>query len=620
MFYYNYENLDTNYYRIPHIINQIYNDIINNNIIKENTDVINNNGIFDILKKQITQEFDDKNKLLDNNYYDKIINDNKEKLNPKYHIIQNIRKKQLEYLNTFDNIIILIETECIIKTLKDKNFIEKQLNDINYPKYLEKKLENKKNNKLNELNKILDNIKKIINVEKISENLKSGEKLYSEIEDDKCLSLANKKELYRLITIRYNYVLEYENIVNDIKKIVDDYDYNKFDTKKIKSYLPNDLKNNLFDLLNNKQKYLLFFNELKNINDYNENLLEKLDNYYKNIIDQLYFGEEHKILEILRLLLYQKTFIFLEYKKNIDEETIIENLIKNNRGSLIYNIKFDNNLDSSQKNILNNLITDKINNSMDKLYDELLLLLDKKTTFSIYKTNIVHLMLQQLKQENLTNRDINTIFTKFLNKELENAIKDFVTKTNTLDSNINKNLEKEKKWKDLILKNKNIILDYDNYKNYFNYNLNNINIDYTQRFVKSKRIKILKMPKQKQIKEDEESVEEEEIEMLTSERIKEIEIWLEKSKNYKKSGVFTRLHNDISILIKGNTHNDNQITQLTQNLNDQTQLRQEYEEIIDGALDSCKEILKNLEINEKIDTLVDGLKIIKAHIIISKFL
>ena len=36
---------------------------------------------------------------------------------------------------------------------------------------------------------------------------------------------------------------------------------------------------------------------------------------------------------------------------------------------------------------------------------------------------------------------------------------------------------------------------------------------------------------------------------LSSDRIKEIKLWLNNSKNYTKSGVFVRLHSDISSLI-----------------------------------------------------------------------
>ncbi|CAG8711397.1 7958_t:CDS:1 [Cetraspora pellucida] len=122
---------------------------------------------------------------------------------------------------------------------------------------------------------------------------------------------------------------------------------------------------------------------------------------------------------------------------------------------------------------------------MDKLYEELSILIDEKTFFSPYKTNIVHLMLDKLNQKYLKNHNINTIFKKFLEEESNDAIDDYVSKVNNLNSRNIKNLESQKNWKKLILDNKSLISNYDKYKNYLNYKLdnNNISLDYSDKFI-----------------------------------------------------------------------------------------------------------------------------------------
>ncbi|CAG8792993.1 2872_t:CDS:1, partial [Cetraspora pellucida] len=177
-----------------------------------------------------------------------------------------------------------------------------------------------------------------------------------------------------------------------------------------------------------------------------EELVKKLKNNYKSIIDNLTFDNDKKILNKLIDDKLKKTLLFLEYKKTINNENKIENLVKDNKNTLIYNIRNDININQLQKNILiNNIIQEKINNSMNELYNELLILINKKTFFSIQKTNIVHLMLYKLDQKYLLNRDVNTIFKKFLPEELEDAIIDYDYKIKNLDSRTSKDLETQKK-------------------------------------------------------------------------------------------------------------------------------------------------------------------------------
>ncbi|CAG8449413.1 8832_t:CDS:2 [Cetraspora pellucida] len=429
--------IDEKKYYNNNLFNSVLDLFLNN--INNNNNNNTNNDLFHLLKKQISNELNISN-LNDNGYYDNLIKNNKNKLNSKYTTIQEIRKNHLNYLKIYNNILSSIENECIIETLENKNFI--QINDNTFPEKLYQTLNENKNKKIIKLKNIINDIKILINSEKKSLNLKDSGLIFNIINNEKCFSEKTKASLYNLKNIRLNNVLKYEKIKNDIIIISDNYDYNKFDTKKI-SYLPNDLKLELNHLLINKKKFLEIYNELKNINNWNNELLDKLDNHYKNIINQLIIDSDKKILENIRIGEIQKTLIFLKYKKTIENEIKIENLIRNNKNTIIYNINNDININQSQKNkLINNIISDKINNSMDNLYDELLIQIDKKTFFSTHKTNIVHLMLHKLDQRYLTNRDINTIFKKFLSEELEDAIIDYKKiKTNIDDDDIKNNLQ-----------------------------------------------------------------------------------------------------------------------------------------------------------------------------------
>ncbi|CAG8561702.1 4386_t:CDS:2, partial [Cetraspora pellucida] len=433
----------------------------------------------------------DRSKLIDNNYYDTLIKNEKDKLNSKYDTLQKLRNNQLKYLDIYDAIILSIQNECVLEILQNKNFIKNQINNHIYPKKLIKLLINTQKIRITESKDIINNTKKLILREKISLNLKDYKKIFNIIDNEKCFSENTKNNLYKLRNTRLKYILEFKNIKNDIENISDTYEYNRFDKKKIKSYLHNDLKKELNNLLLNKKKFIDIYNEIKNINNWNDELINKLENYYKSILNQLAFNNDKTTLENLINDTIQKTLLFLQYKKNIKDETKIENLVKNNRNTIIYNIRNDPNLYQSQKNtLINNIISEKINNSMDILYEELSILIDKKTFFSSYKTNIVNLMLDKLNQKYLKKYDINTIFKKFLTEELNDAIDDYISKVNNLDSRNIRNLESRKNWKKLILDNKSLISNYDKYKEYLVYKLdiNNILLNYSENFINNKGV------------------------------------------------------------------------------------------------------------------------------------
>ncbi|CAG8799159.1 328_t:CDS:1, partial [Cetraspora pellucida] len=157
----------------------------------------------------------------------------------------------------------------------------------NYPKKLLLSLENKKNKKLIDLKNIILEIEKKINTEKISQDLKDNGKIYIIIENEKCFGEKTKTRLQKLRINRLDNVLEFENIKKNIIIISDKYDYDKFDKRKIKSVLPDDLKYDLNKILLEKKKITDIQLEFKNINDWNEELIEKLENHYKPMKDHL---------------------------------------------------------------------------------------------------------------------------------------------------------------------------------------------------------------------------------------------------------------------------------------------------------------------------------------------
>jgi hypothetical protein len=470
--------------------NTIFNSLFNNNINNNHQTIhdTNNNNLFTRLNFQITEEMD-KNKLLDSGYYDELLKSNKIKLGTNYTILEDKRKKQLEYLEIHDTILNSIETECLIEVFEINDFIINQINDDTFPKKMINILENKKNERISELKNMFDTIKKRINTEKISLNLKEDSEIHINIKNEICFSLETKKKLDILRVARHKYVSEYENMLKEIKNISNLVEYNNFDKEKIKLY-PDDLKNDLLDSLNQKEKFIKIYDELTNINEWNYDLLEKLENHYKNIILTFKIKKEYEILNSLREIELKQTKIFINYEKRINNEIIFEDLIRNDRKSITYDIKNNADIIQQQKNVLiDKIINDKINKHMNELYDKLSILIDKKTFFSIHKTNIVHLILHRLKQEYLNNRDIKTIFEKFMKEELEDAINDYVLKSNFYNLDKNKLLENEKNWKKLITSNKFIISNYDLYKKYLNYKLNdNITIDHSERFAKSRRV------------------------------------------------------------------------------------------------------------------------------------
>ncbi|CAG8761323.1 12211_t:CDS:1, partial [Cetraspora pellucida] len=181
-------------------------------------------------------------------------------------------------------------------------------------------------NKIKESTNIIDDTKKTILKEKKSLDLKDNEKIFNIINNEKCFSENTKTNLHKLRNTRLKYILEFENIKNDIKNISDIYEYNKFDKRKIKSYLHNDLKKELNNLLSNKKMFIDTCKELKNINIWNNELIDKLENHYKSILNKLIFSNDKTTLENLINEKIQKTQLFLQYKKNIEDETKIENL------------------------------------------------------------------------------------------------------------------------------------------------------------------------------------------------------------------------------------------------------------------------------------------------------
>ena len=98
---------------------------------------------------------------------------------------------------------------------------------------------------------------------------------------------------------------------------------------------------------------------------------------------------------------------------------------------------------------------------------------------------------------------------------------------------------------------------------------------------------------------------------LSSDRIKEIKTWLNNSKNYTKSGVFTRLHNDISSLIDEKIFNIRKYENLNQNTSNLLEQNNTFQEIIQESSIFLKGIFTNLEIDEEPESLVKGLKIIE---------
>ncbi|CAG8722812.1 21223_t:CDS:2 [Cetraspora pellucida] len=83
---------------------------------------------------------------------------------------------------------------------------------------------------------------------------------------------------------------------------------------------------------------------------------------------------------------------------------------------------------------------------------------------------------------------------------------------------------------------------------------------------------------------------------LSNDRIKEIKIWLENSKNYTISGVFNRLHSDLTALVKEKDYQGKNNEKLRNDVNSMIEQNQEYVEILDDSLELCKTILNNLEI------------------------
>ena|SRR5437016_3141876 len=98
---------------------------------------------------------------------------------------------------------------------------------------------------------------------------------------------------------------------------------------------------------------------------------------------------------------------------------------------------------------------------------------------------------------------------------------------------------------------------------------------------------------------------------LSSDRIKEIKNWLNNSKNYKKSGVFTRLHGDITSLVNEKISNTKKYENINQNTNNLLEQNNTFQEIIQESSIFLKGILDNLEIDEEPESLVEGMKIIE---------
>jgi hypothetical protein len=117
-----------------------------------------------------------------------------------------------------------------------------------------------------------------------------------------------------------------------------------------------------------------------------------------------------------------------------------------------------------------------------------------------------------------------------------------------------------------------------------------------------------------------EETEEENEDFLPDNRIKEIESWLESTKNYVKSGVFNRLHNDISRLIKENKFKSNKYKKIQQQLNNTVEQSRDLQGIIEDSVDECTKILNNLEIDVDPENLIEALKIIKTHTEKTKYL
>ena len=98
---------------------------------------------------------------------------------------------------------------------------------------------------------------------------------------------------------------------------------------------------------------------------------------------------------------------------------------------------------------------------------------------------------------------------------------------------------------------------------------------------------------------------------LSSDRIKEIKIWLNNSRNYTKSGVFVRLHSDISSLIDEKIFNTKKYEYLNQNTSNLLEQNNTFQEIIQESSIFLKGIFINLEIDEEPESLVEGMKIIE---------
>ncbi|CAG8747416.1 5834_t:CDS:2 [Cetraspora pellucida] len=113
--------------------------------------------------------------------------------------------------------------------------------------------------------------------------------------------------------------------------------------------------------------------------------------------------------------------------------------------------------------------------------------------------------------------------------------------------------------------------------------------------------------------EVESSIDISDIELISKDRIKEIKTWIKESKDYKKSGVFNRLYDDISKFVEERTRFIKRIDKDGTDINSLLEQNTNNEDINEKAFAMCITIFQYLEIKPPPTDLLDGLKTIAEH-------
>ncbi|CAG8756154.1 10294_t:CDS:1, partial [Cetraspora pellucida] len=89
--------------------------------------------------------------------------------------------------------------------------------------------------------------------------------------------------------------------------------------------------------------------------------------------------------------------------------------------------------------------------------------------------------------------------------------------------------------------------------------------------------------------------------LMSDERVKQIELWLENTKTYNLSGTFNRLHRDMTQLMTDRTYFVETLDEIDSKVDNLLEQNTEFENIIKDSLELCIKILKNLEIEGEPD-------------------